>query len=94
MEVDEMTKKNLYFVGGNGHLKSVLDVAKTNTDFKIAGYFNNLPINLTDSAKYLGTDDVIKKYLSINSSVHISLGFINSAKTRLKLIEKVCLKIN
>lgn len=81
--------KNLIFVGGGGHCKSVLEAAES-AGYNILGVLD-MPEEVGKeilSTKVIGTDDDIPLYVDKAEFV-ITVGFIKNPATRIKLYNKV-----
>ena len=81
--------KPLIFVGGGGHCKSVLEAAES-AGYSILGVLD-MPEEVGKeilSTKVIGTDDDIPSYVDKAEFV-ITVGFIKSPATRIKLYNKV-----
>lgn len=84
-----MEQKNLILVGGGGHCKSVIEVAKS-AGYNIFGILD-MPEDVGKKVlnyKVIGTDDDIPLYVDKAEFV-ITVGFIKNPTTRLKLYNKV-----
>ena len=81
--------KNLILIGGGGHCKSVLEAAES-AGYNILGVLD-MPENVGKqilSTKVIGTDDDIPLYIDKAEFV-ITVGFIKSPTTRIKLYNRV-----
>ena len=81
--------KPLILIGGGGHCKSVIEVAES-AGYQILGVLD-MPEDVGKeilSTKVIGTDDDIPAYLDKAEFV-ITVGFIKSPATRIKLYNKV-----
>ena len=84
-----MEQKNLILVGGGGHCKSVIDVAES-AGYNILGILD-MPEDVGKQVldyKVIGTDDDIPQYVD-KAEFIITVGFIKSPATRIKLYNKV-----
>ena len=82
-------KKPLILIGGGGHCKSVIEAAES-AGYQIMGVLD-LPEELGKpvlATKVVGTDDDIPAYVDKAEFV-ITVGFIKSPATRIKLYNKV-----
>ena len=81
--------KDLIFVGGGGHCKSVLEAAES-AGYSILGVLD-MPEEVGKeilSTKVIGTDDDIPAYVDKAEFV-ITVGFIKNPATRIKLFNKI-----
>lgn len=81
--------KDLILIGGGGHCKSVLDAAES-AGYNILGVLD-MPEEVGKqilSTKVIGTDDDISAYVDKAEFV-ITVGFIKSPSTRIKLYNRV-----
>lgn len=81
--------KPLILIGGGGHCKSVIDVAES-AGYKILGVLD-MPEDVGKdilSTKIIGTDDDIPAFVDKAEFV-ITVGFIKSPATRIKLYNRV-----
>ena len=84
-----MSKRNLIFLGGGGHCKSVIDVAES-AGYNILGVLDR-PEEVGKQVlnyKVIGTDDDIPQYVDKAEFV-ITVGFIKNPAIRIKLYNKV-----
>lgn len=82
-------KKNLIFIGGGGHCKSVMDAAES-AGYNILGVLD-LAENVGKeilSTKIIGTDEDISAYVDKTEFI-ITVGFIKNPALRIKLYNKV-----
>lgn len=84
-----MNQKNLIFIGGGGHCKSVIDVAES-AGYNILGVLD-MPEEVGKSVldyKVIGTDDDIPQYADKAAFV-ITVGFIKNPAIRVRIYNKV-----
>lgn len=86
-----MKEKEIILIGGGGHCKSVIDVIESENKYKIIGILDLKEKVGSEVAGYkiIGTDEEIEEWNNKNVCFHITIGHIKSAKSRIKIYEKL-----
>lgn len=81
--VKKSFKQKIVVIGGGGHAKVLIAVIKKLKTFSITGYTDKKDQGKLLGAKYLGTDDILKKLFKQGTrNVAIGIGQIKSAELR------------
>ena len=82
--------KNLILIGAGGHAKSCIDVINSSKKFKILGLIDNTKTKKLLNYKILGDDKYLDKFKNNKKILtFISIGFIKSPQTRIKLFNRI-----
>lgn len=81
---------DIVLIGFGGHAKSIADTIERSGRFHIVGYTDIKPLENCQDYKWLGADDVLKRYYlaGVNHAV-ICLGYLGHGNVRNKLYETV-----
>ncbi len=82
-------KEKILLLGGGGHCRSVIDVIEQENRFQVAGIIDRKELVGSKVFNYeiIGCDDDLEKLFSEFKNAFITVGQIQSPKTRIKLFE-------
>jgi sugar O-acyltransferase (sialic acid O-acetyltransferase NeuD family) len=84
-----MLKEDIVLIGGGGHAKACIDVVQSTNLYNIIGYVDEEPkLDIKFNISYLGTDDILDKYISYCSFL-IGIGQIKNPQPRFGMFEKL-----